>query len=93
MVTAAYATGAAAIPTSLAAAAAALLSLAQRRLSTRARSIRRRAVSVTGEVIYADGAHETIDAASFIAAPEAALRLLWLAVAALAVGSLLARWW
>ena len=44
-------------------------------------------------MVYADGTRETIDATSFIAAPEAALRLLWLAVAALALGSLLARWW
>src|SRR5207302_1537671 len=92
LVTAAYATGADPLPTALAATAAALLSLAQRRLSTRARSIRRRATSVRGEVVYSDGSREPIDAASFIAAPEAALRLLWLAVIALAIGSLLARW-
>src|SRR5207245_2472626 len=80
LVTAAYATGALALPTALAAVAAALLSLAQRHLSTRARSVRRRATSVSGEVVYADGTREAIDAASFIAAPEAALRLLWVAL-------------
>jgi demethylmenaquinone methyltransferase/2-methoxy-6-polyprenyl-1,4-benzoquinol methylase len=92
VVTAAYAAGAPPIPTLLVAAAAALLSMAQRSLSTRARSVRRRAVSVRGEVVYADGSRETIDRASFIAAPEAALRVLWLAVFAVAAGALLSRW-
>jgi len=92
VVTGAYATGAHPIPTLLAASAAALLSLAQRHLSTRARSVRRRAVSVIGEVVYADGSRERIDRGSFIAAPESALRVLWLAVFAVATGALLSRW-
>ena len=92
VVTAAYATGAHPLPTLVAALAAALLSLAQRRLSTRARSVRRRATSVMGEVRYADGSRETIDRDSFIAAPEGALRVLWLAVLAVAVAGLLSRW-
>ena len=89
---AAYATGASLVPTAFAASAAALLSLAQRYLSTRARSVRRRATSVSGEIVYTDGSREEIDARSLIAAPEAALRILWLAVFAVSLGSLLARW-
>lgn len=92
VVTAAYATGAHPIPTLIAALAAALLSLAQRRLSTRARSVRRRATSVSGEVTYADGTREAIDRGSLIAAPEGALRVLWLAVLAVALSVLLSRW-
>lgn len=88
----AYAVGAAPLPALALAAAAALLSLAQRRLSARVRAIRRRAERVTGEVRYRDGSVETLDARALIAAPDAALRILWLAVVALAVGMLLARW-
>ena len=88
----AYATGAHPVPTLLGALAAALLSLAQRRLSTRARSIRRRAVEVRGEVTYADGSRESIDARSLIGAPEAALSVLWIALFAAALAMLLARW-
>jgi demethylmenaquinone methyltransferase/2-methoxy-6-polyprenyl-1,4-benzoquinol methylase len=88
----AYAAGAQPIPIVLAAFAAALLSLAQRRLSTRARSIRRRAVAVSGEIEYADGSHETIDAHALIGAPEGALSILWVAMAAIALAVLLARW-
>ncbi|OLC51978.1 MAG: hypothetical protein AUH85_18055 [Chloroflexi bacterium 13_1_40CM_4_68_4] len=90
--TAAYATGAQPLPTILAASAAALLSAAQRTLSTRARSVRRRATEVSGAVVYADGTRETIDRESLIAAPEGALRIMWLAVLAVALASLLARW-
>ena len=92
VITTAYASGAHPLPTALAAAAAALLSLAQRRLSTRARAIRRRATAVSGEITYADGSRETIDRAALIAAPEGALRLLWVAVLAVAVAALVARW-
>jgi len=88
----AYATGANPVPTVLAACAAALLSLAQRRLSTRARSIRRRAVSVSGEIVYSDGSKESIDARSLIGAAEGALSILWLAIFAVSLGVLLARW-
>jgi demethylmenaquinone methyltransferase/2-methoxy-6-polyprenyl-1,4-benzoquinol methylase len=88
----AYATGAHPVPTVLAAFAAALLSLAQRRLSTRARSIRRRTVSVSGEIVYADGSKESIDARSLIGAAEGALSILWLAIFAVSLGVLLARW-
>jgi len=90
--TLAYATGATAIPSIAVAAGAAFLSLAQRRLSTRVRSIRRKATSVAGEIRYRDGSREPIDARSLIAAPEAGLRLLWPAVALLALGVVLSRW-
>ena len=92
VITAAYATGAHPVPTTFAAIAAALLSLAQRRLSTRARSVRRRATAVTGDITYADGSRETIDRGSLIAAPEGALRVLWLAILAVALSGLAARW-
>jgi ubiquinone/menaquinone biosynthesis methyltransferase len=92
VVTVAAATGAAALPTAIAAIGAALLSLAQRRLSTPVRRIRRQSIGVRGEVGYQDGTVEQIDAATLIGAPEAALRLLWLAVFAVSAGALLARW-
>jgi len=71
---------------------ASLLSLAQRRLSTPVRRVRRRAVDVVGEVRYRDGTAERLDRQALIAAPEAALRLLWLAMLALSIGALVARW-
>ncbi len=92
VVTVAYATGAHPVPIALAGLAALLLSLAQRRLSTRARSIRRRAIGVSGEITYADGSREPIDAHSLIAAPEAALALLWLATFTVALAMLLSHW-
>ncbi len=92
VLTAAYATGAPPAPAVAVAAAAALLSLAQRHLSTRVRRVRRGARSVSGEVVYADGSREALDARSLIAAPEAALRILWLAVVLVAAGALLARY-
>ena len=92
VLTAAYATGAPPIPAVAVAAAAALLSLAQRILSTRVRAIRRRSLSVDGEVRYRDGSRETLDAQGLIAASEGALRILWFALVALAVGVLLARY-
>jgi demethylmenaquinone methyltransferase/2-methoxy-6-polyprenyl-1,4-benzoquinol methylase len=90
--TLAYATGAAPVPAIAVAAGAAFLSLAQRRLSTRVRGIRRKAESVAGEIRYRDGTREAIDTRSLIAAPEAGLRLLWPAIALLALGVLLSRW-
>ena len=88
----AFAVGANPLASIVAAAGAAWFSLAQRRLSTRARSVRRRATSVDGEIVYADGSRERIDRDSLIAAPEGALRVMWLAILALSIGSLLARW-
>jgi len=87
-----FAVGAHPLPIVLASLAAALFSLAQRRLSTRVRSIRRRAVSASGEIVFSDGSHEVIDGRSLIRAPEAALSVLWLAVFAVSLGVLLARW-
>ena len=88
----AYAVGASPLAMLLAAVGAALLSLAQRRLSTLVRAVRRRAVEVTGQIIYRDGSTTRIDAASLIAVPESALRLLWPAAVLLAGGVLCARW-
>ena len=88
----ALANGAPPIATAATAIGASLLSLAQRRLSTPVRRIRRTAAQVSGSVRYRDGTVEQIDAARLISAPEAGLRLIWLAIAAIALGTLLARW-
>ncbi len=88
----AFAVGAAPLPSALVAFAASLVSLAQRRLSTPVRRIRRKGVAFHGEIRYRDGSRETLTAPTLIAAPEAALRLLWLAMLALGVGALVARW-
>jgi demethylmenaquinone methyltransferase/2-methoxy-6-polyprenyl-1,4-benzoquinol methylase len=92
VLTGAYATGAPMIPALAVAIAAALLSLAQRILSTRVRAVRRRSLSVDGEVRYRDGSREDLDASGLIAAPEGALRILWVAVVVLAAGLLLSRY-
>lgn len=92
VVVSAAANGAPLLATVAAAAGASLLSLAQRRLSTPVRRIRRKAAEVSGSVRYSDGTVEAIDAARLISAPESALRLLWLAIAAISIGTLLARW-
>ena len=65
---------------------------AQRRLSTPVRRLRRHATGVEGSVTYDDDTEERIDAAAMTAAPEGALRLLWVAMVALAVGLTIARW-
>jgi demethylmenaquinone methyltransferase/2-methoxy-6-polyprenyl-1,4-benzoquinol methylase len=92
VVASALANGAPLPATAAAAIGASLLSLAQRRLSTPVRRIRRKAEQVSGSVRYRDGTVEDIDAARLIGAPESALRLIWLAIAAIAIGTLLARW-
>jgi demethylmenaquinone methyltransferase / 2-methoxy-6-polyprenyl-1,4-benzoquinol methylase len=92
VVASAAANGAPWLATLAAAAGASLLSLAQRRLSTPVRRIRRRADEVRGSIRYRDGSVEEIDAVRLISAPESALRLIWLAIAAIAIGTLLARW-
>ncbi len=92
VVTTGYAVGAAPLSITMAALGAALLSLAQRRLSTRVRDIRRRAIAVVGQIEYRDGSIETIDASALIAAPEAGLRLIWLAALLISAGALAARW-
>lgn len=92
VIASATATGGPFLATLAAAAGASLLSLAQRRLSTPVRRIRRRATAVGGSVRYRDGTVEEIDAARLIGAPESALRLLWLAILAISLGALVARW-
>ena len=92
VVVSAAANGAPLLATVAAAVGASLLSLAQRRLSTPVRRIRRKAVDVSGSVRYRDGTVEEIDAARLISAPESALRLVWLAVLAISIGTILARW-
>ena len=92
VVASAAANGAPLVATIAAAVGASLVSLAQRRLSTPVRRIRRKAADVRGSVRYRDGTVEPIDAARLISAPESALRLLWLALAAISIGTLLARW-
>jgi ubiquinone/menaquinone biosynthesis methyltransferase len=92
LVASAAANGAPWPATLVAAVGATLLSLAQRRLSTPVRRVRRKAEEVTGSIRYRDGTVEDIDAAHLISAPESGLRLMWLAIAALSIGTLLARW-
>jgi hypothetical protein len=92
VVASAAANGAPVLATLVAAIGASLLSLAQRRLSTPVRRVRRKAVGVSGSVRYRDGTIEPIDAARLIGAPESGLRLIWLAIAAISIGTLLARW-
>ena len=92
VVASAAANGAAPLPTTVAAVGATLLSLAQRRLSTPVRRIRRKALDVSGTVRFRDGTTESLDRGALIAGPEAGLRLLWLAMVALSIGVLGARW-
>jgi len=92
VVASAAANGAPVVATIVATIGASLLSLAQRRLSTPVRRLRRKAVDVVGEVRFRDGTAERLDRQALIAAPEAGLRLLWLAVLALSIGALVARW-
>ena len=92
VIASAVANGAPLLATLAAAIGAALLSLAQRRLSTPVRRVRRKAVDVVGEIRYRDGTVERLDRQGLIAAPEAGLRLLWIAIAAISIATLLARW-
>src|SRR5437762_984521 len=92
VVASAAANGAAPLPTIVAAVGATLLSLAQRRLSTPVRRIRRNALEVSGSARFRDGTTERLDRGALIAGPEAGLRLLWLAMVALSIGALAARW-
>ena len=75
----------------LAAAFAAFLSLAQRHLSTQVRTVRRRVAAVSGTVELRAGGHEPVTAEMLVAAPEAALRALTLAVLSLAAALLVLR--
>lgn len=75
----------------LAAAFAYAASLAQRHLSTQVRDVRRRVESVSGQIIRLDGETEPVTEATLIAAEERALRLLALAVVALALALVMMR--
>jgi len=74
------------------AAACAFLSGAQRRLSTPVRRLRRRVSSVTGELVLNDGTREDLDVDSLREAPEAALKVMWIGLVLLAIGSVVASW-
>jgi hypothetical protein len=75
----------------LVAAACAFISAAQRVLSTPVRRLRRHVTSVRGELVLDDGEREPVDAAALRAAPEAALRLLSVAMPVIALGLVLSR--
>ena len=79
-------------PILLVAAGCAYVAGAQRRLSTPVRRLRRRTNAVTGTMTLDDGSVEPIDGAAMTAAPEGALRLLWIAMVLLAAGLTVARW-
>jgi hypothetical protein len=73
------------------AAACAAISGAQRALSTPVRRLRRRVAAVEGTITMRDGTTEVLDARAVRAAPEAALKLLSVAMPLLAAGLVLAR--
>jgi hypothetical protein len=73
------------------AAACAATSFAQRTLSTSVRKLRRAVRSVEGSLVLADGTIEPLDARRLRAAPEGALRWLWIAMVLLAVGLVIGR--
>jgi hypothetical protein len=66
------------------------LSAAQRALSTPVRRLRRHAAAVEGTITFDDGRVERLGSASLRSAPETALRLLCVAVPAVAVAMVLA---
>ena len=75
----------------LVAAACAAISGAQRSLSTPVRRLRRRVAAIEGTITMRDGSTQPLGAEVARAAPEAALKLLSLAMPLLAVGLILAR--
>ena len=77
----------------LVAAACVALSAAQRTLSTPVRRLRRRVADVDGTITLRDGTVERFGAEAIGAAPEAALKLLSLALPILAVGLVIASRW
>jgi hypothetical protein len=80
------------VPILLVSAGCAYIAAAQRRLSTPVRRLRRRSSHVEGSITEDDGTRVQIDAAAMTAAPEGALRLLWIAMVLLAVGLVITRW-
>lgn len=75
------------------AAGCAWVSAAQRALSTPVRRLRRRVEGVEGTITLRDGGTEPLEAGTIRAAPEAALKLLSIAMPLLALGAVLARGW
>jgi hypothetical protein len=75
----------------LVAGACLLLSSAQRRLSSQVRMLRRKARAVEGRIVLDDGREIEVTEATLRAAPEAALRILAVAVSLLALGLVVAR--
>jgi hypothetical protein len=69
------------------------LSLAQRVLSTRVRDVRRRVVHVRGTIERRDGSAEQVTPDHLMRPEEEALRMLSLAVVALAIASVMMRVW
>ena len=69
------------------------LSLAQRILSTQVRDVRRRVVRVSGSVERSDGTMEELTSTSLFTPEERALRVLSVAVVALAAASVMMRVW
>jgi len=84
-------TGRLSVAAVLVAAACVAISAAQRALSTPVRRLRRRVATVEGTMTLRDGTAEAFGAESIRAAPEAALKLLSLAMPLLAIGLVLAR--
>jgi len=80
------------VPILLVSAGCGYVAAAQRRLSTPVRRLRRRSTSVQGSITDDDGTREPIDVAAMTAAPEGALRLLWIAMVLLAAGLVITRW-
>jgi len=90
--TAAFAqTGTITIAACLVAGACLFLSVAQRRLSTPVRRLRRRVVAVEGRILLRDGTEIPVDERMLRAAPEAGLRSMWVGMALLGAGMVVAR--
>jgi hypothetical protein len=70
----------------------ALIAAAQRRLSTPVRRIRRQASAVEGTVTWRDGTTTPIAEGTLREPAEGALRILWVASVATALGLAMARW-
>jgi len=80
------------VPILLVSAGCGYIAAAQRRLSTPVRQLRRRTTRIEGAITTDDGARVPVDAAMMTAAPEGALRLLWVAMVLLAAGLVITRW-
>jgi hypothetical protein len=74
-----------------AAVACVAISAAQRALSTPVRELRRRMVSIDGSITFVDGSTAPLTGAALRAAPEAALRLLSIAMPTIAAAMVLAK--